>query len=143
MHDPRLLAIAEAERQLFEADYDDYNGTNNSGTAFCRSAALIVSLTTSKIVLFHCVLYRMLRRRKQLKIDITCWFPLPGISERNTISLERLYAPNSSNAACCCSNHIQADFISLVLCLCIIFSLLFVTWIKRSWRDRGGSYDCE
>lgn len=48
MHDPRLLAIAEAERQLFEADYDDYNGTNNSGTAFCRSAALIVRLATSK-----------------------------------------------------------------------------------------------
>ncbi|KAK4423737.1 hypothetical protein Salat_1956600 [Sesamum alatum] len=42
MHDPRLLAIAEAERQLFEADYDDYNGANNSGTAFCRSAALIL-----------------------------------------------------------------------------------------------------
>ncbi|KAL0296897.1 UNVERIFIED_CONTAM: hypothetical protein Sradi_6741800 [Sesamum radiatum] len=42
MHDPRLLAITEAERQLFEADYDDYNGANNSGTAFCRSAALIV-----------------------------------------------------------------------------------------------------
>ncbi|KAL0327171.1 UNVERIFIED_CONTAM: hypothetical protein Sangu_1795100 [Sesamum angustifolium] len=41
MHDPRLLAITEAERQLFEADYDDYNGANNSGTAFCRSAALI------------------------------------------------------------------------------------------------------
>ncbi|KAI3452843.1 hypothetical protein Pfo_009506 [Paulownia fortunei] len=42
MHDPRLLALAEAERQLFEADYDDYNGTNSSGTAFCRSAALIL-----------------------------------------------------------------------------------------------------
>ncbi|GER49493.1 RING/FYVE/PHD zinc finger superfamily protein [Striga asiatica] len=42
MHDPRLLAIAEAERQLFEADYDDYNGTNASGAAFCRSAALIL-----------------------------------------------------------------------------------------------------
>ncbi|XP_011070995.1 uncharacterized protein LOC105156535 [Sesamum indicum] len=42
MHDPRLLAITEAERQLFEADYDDYNGANNSGTAFCRSAALIL-----------------------------------------------------------------------------------------------------
>lgn len=43
VHDPRLLSIAEAERQLFEAD-DDYNGTNNSGAAFCRSAILIVSL---------------------------------------------------------------------------------------------------
>ncbi|CAA0834681.1 RING/FYVE/PHD zinc finger superfamily protein [Striga hermonthica] len=42
MNDPRLLAIAEAERQLFEADYDDYNSTNNSGAAFCRSAALIL-----------------------------------------------------------------------------------------------------
>ncbi|GFP86198.1 E3 ubiquitin-protein ligase march3 [Phtheirospermum japonicum] len=42
MHDPRLLAIAEAERQLFEADYDDYNGANSSGAAFCRSAALIL-----------------------------------------------------------------------------------------------------
>ncbi|PIN17163.1 Protein involved in mRNA turnover and stability [Handroanthus impetiginosus] len=42
MHDPRLIAIAEAERQLFEADYDDYNGTNSSGAAFCRSAALIL-----------------------------------------------------------------------------------------------------
>ncbi|GFP87352.1 probable E3 ubiquitin ligase sud1 [Phtheirospermum japonicum] len=41
MHDPRLVALAEAERQLFEADYDDYNG-NSSGTAFCRSAALIL-----------------------------------------------------------------------------------------------------
>ncbi|KAL2546832.1 RING/FYVE/PHD zinc finger superfamily protein [Forsythia ovata] len=42
VHDPRILAIAEAERQLFEADYDDYNGTNSSGAAFCRSAALIL-----------------------------------------------------------------------------------------------------
>lgn len=42
MNDPRLLAIAEAERQFFEADYDDYNAANNSGAAFCRSAALIV-----------------------------------------------------------------------------------------------------
>lgn len=44
MHDPRLLAIAEAERQFFDADYDDYNSANSSGAAFCRSAALIVSL---------------------------------------------------------------------------------------------------
>jgi len=42
LHDPRLLAISEAERQLFEADHDDYNGTNNSGAAFCRSAVLIL-----------------------------------------------------------------------------------------------------
>lgn len=42
MNDPRLLAIAEAERQLLEADYDDYNGAHNSGAAFCRSVALIL-----------------------------------------------------------------------------------------------------
>lgn len=50
VHDPRLLSIAEAERQLFEAD-DDYNGTNNSGAAFCRSAALIVSLYEQSITI--------------------------------------------------------------------------------------------
>lgn len=44
LHDPRLLAIREAERQLLEAEYDDYNATNASGVAFCRSAALIVSI---------------------------------------------------------------------------------------------------
>ncbi|XP_073021852.1 uncharacterized protein [Primulina eburnea] len=42
MHDPRLRALAEAERQLIDSDYDDYNGTNSSGAAFCRSAALIL-----------------------------------------------------------------------------------------------------
>lgn len=42
MHDPRLLAIAEAERQFLEADYDDYATSNASGAAFCRSAALIL-----------------------------------------------------------------------------------------------------
>ncbi|CAK9136345.1 unnamed protein product [Ilex paraguariensis] len=42
LHDPRLLAIAEAERQFLEADFEDYNATNSSGAAFCRSAALIL-----------------------------------------------------------------------------------------------------
>lgn len=42
LHDPRVLAIAEAERQLLEAEYDDYNSANASGAAFCRSAALIL-----------------------------------------------------------------------------------------------------
>lgn len=55
MHDPRLLAIAEAERQLFEADYDDYNGTNSSGAAFCRSAALIVRLYYCKFIIIICI----------------------------------------------------------------------------------------
>lgn len=44
LHDPRLLAIREAERQLLEAEYEDYNATNASGVAFCRSAALLVSI---------------------------------------------------------------------------------------------------
>lgn len=43
LRDTRLLAIAEAERNFLEAEYDDYAASNDSGAAFCRSAALIVS----------------------------------------------------------------------------------------------------
>lgn len=43
LRDPRLLAIAEAERQFLDAEYDEYAASNASGAAFCRSAALIVS----------------------------------------------------------------------------------------------------
>ncbi|VFQ92230.1 unnamed protein product [Cuscuta campestris] len=42
LHDHRFLALAEAERQILEAEYDDYNAANASGAAFCRSAALIL-----------------------------------------------------------------------------------------------------
>ncbi|TXG51729.1 hypothetical protein EZV62_024253 [Acer yangbiense] len=42
LHDPRLLAMAAAERHLLEAEYDEYADTNASGAAFCRSAALIL-----------------------------------------------------------------------------------------------------
>ncbi|KAJ8628573.1 hypothetical protein MRB53_021896 [Persea americana] len=42
LHDPRLLAMAAAERHFLEAEYDDYAATNASGAAFCRSAALIL-----------------------------------------------------------------------------------------------------
>ena len=42
LRDPRLLAIAEAERQFLEAEYDGYAASNASGAAFCRSVALIV-----------------------------------------------------------------------------------------------------
>ncbi|XWS34108.1 hypothetical protein CRYUN_Cryun21dG0011400 [Craigia yunnanensis] len=42
LHDPRLLAIAEAECQFLEAEYDDYAASNASGAAFCRSVALIL-----------------------------------------------------------------------------------------------------
>ncbi|XP_076885311.1 uncharacterized protein LOC143534789 [Bidens hawaiensis] len=42
LNDPRLLAIAEAERQFLEAEYEDYNALNASGAAFCRSAVLIL-----------------------------------------------------------------------------------------------------
>lgn len=43
LSDPRILAIAEAERTFLEAEYDEYASSNASGAAFCRSAALIVS----------------------------------------------------------------------------------------------------
>ena len=42
LRDPRLLAIAEAERQFLEAEYDGYAASNANGAAFCRSAALIL-----------------------------------------------------------------------------------------------------
>ncbi|XP_022144437.1 uncharacterized protein LOC111014120 [Momordica charantia] len=42
LRDTRLLAIAEAERHFLEAEYDDYATSNDSGAAFCRSAALIL-----------------------------------------------------------------------------------------------------
>ncbi|KAL9261927.1 putative E3 ubiquitin ligase SUD1 [Drosera capensis] len=44
MHDPRFLALAEAERQYLEAEYEEYAASSASGAAFFRSAALIVSL---------------------------------------------------------------------------------------------------
>lgn len=42
LHDPRLLAMAAAERHLVETEYDEYEDTNANGAAFCRSAALIL-----------------------------------------------------------------------------------------------------
>jgi hypothetical protein len=42
LHDPRLLAMAAAERNLLEAEYDEYADTNADGAAFFRSAALIL-----------------------------------------------------------------------------------------------------
>ncbi|XP_044486891.1 uncharacterized protein LOC123211964 isoform X2 [Mangifera indica] len=42
LNDPRILAMAAAERHLLEADYDEYADSNASGAAFCRSAALIL-----------------------------------------------------------------------------------------------------
>uniref|UniRef100_A0A0E0J530 RING-CH-type domain-containing protein n=1 Tax=Oryza nivara TaxID=4536 RepID=A0A0E0J530_ORYNI len=41
--DPRIIAVAAAQRRLLETEYDEYAGTDASGAAFCRSAALIVS----------------------------------------------------------------------------------------------------
>ncbi|XP_060669127.1 uncharacterized protein LOC107428981 [Ziziphus jujuba] len=40
--DPRLMAMAEAERHFLEAEYDDYAASNASGAAFCSAAALIL-----------------------------------------------------------------------------------------------------
>ncbi|VAI04715.1 unnamed protein product [Triticum turgidum subsp. durum] len=42
MRDPRILAVAAAQRRLLEAEYDEYGGTDANGAAFCRSAALIL-----------------------------------------------------------------------------------------------------
>ncbi|KAG0480390.1 hypothetical protein HPP92_011248 [Vanilla planifolia] len=42
LRDPRILAMAAAQRQLLESEYDEYAASNASGAAFCRSAALIL-----------------------------------------------------------------------------------------------------
>ncbi|RID58685.1 hypothetical protein BRARA_F01964 [Brassica rapa] len=42
LSDPRILAMAAAERHFLEADYDEYSEFNSSGAAFCRSSALIL-----------------------------------------------------------------------------------------------------
>lgn len=41
LNDPRLLAMAAAERHFLEAEYDEYTAANSSGATCCRSAALI------------------------------------------------------------------------------------------------------
>ncbi|TQD78248.1 hypothetical protein C1H46_036193 [Malus baccata] len=41
LDDPRILSIAEAERQYMDTEYDDYSSTS-SGAPFFRSAALIL-----------------------------------------------------------------------------------------------------
>jgi hypothetical protein len=47
LRDPRLLTVAAAQRRLLESDYDNYEGADAGGAAFCRSAALIVSSSDS------------------------------------------------------------------------------------------------
>ncbi|KAL8113213.1 hypothetical protein AgCh_020507 [Apium graveolens] len=42
LHDPRLLPMVAAERHLLEAEYDEYDGSDANGAAFCRSTALIL-----------------------------------------------------------------------------------------------------
>ncbi|KAL3528385.1 hypothetical protein ACH5RR_007707 [Cinchona calisaya] len=42
LNDPRLLAMAAAERHILESDYDEYADSSSSGAAFFRSAALIL-----------------------------------------------------------------------------------------------------
>ncbi|KAJ7943476.1 RING/FYVE/PHD zinc finger superfamily protein [Quillaja saponaria] len=42
LHDPRILAIADAEPQFLESEYDEYAASNASGAALFRSSALIL-----------------------------------------------------------------------------------------------------
>jgi len=42
LHDPHFLAIAAAEQELLNAQYEEYAAAHNSGIACCRSVALIV-----------------------------------------------------------------------------------------------------
>eukprot|EP00249_Psilotum_nudum_P010673 c22693_g1_i1 orf=570-1502(+) len=43
LHDPRILAMAAAQRHFLEAEYGEYNTANSTGAAACfRSAALVL-----------------------------------------------------------------------------------------------------
>ncbi|XP_010546060.1 PREDICTED: E3 ubiquitin-protein ligase MARCH7 [Tarenaya hassleriana] len=42
LNEQRLLAMMAAERHFLDTDYDEYSDSNSSGSAFCRSAALIL-----------------------------------------------------------------------------------------------------
>lgn len=42
LNDPRVLAMAAAERRLLETDYDEYEDSSASGAALCRSIAIIL-----------------------------------------------------------------------------------------------------
>lgn len=46
LDDPRILSIAEAERQYLDTEYDEYSASSSNGAPFFRSAALIVSPKT-------------------------------------------------------------------------------------------------
>jgi hypothetical protein len=53
LRDPRILAVAAAQHRLLEAEYDGYASTDASGAAFCRSAALIVSLPIPDLIAIY------------------------------------------------------------------------------------------
>ncbi|MQM16491.1 hypothetical protein Taro_049449 [Colocasia esculenta] len=42
--DPHFLAIAAAQQQLLQAEYEDFSGANSSGILCCRSLALMLML---------------------------------------------------------------------------------------------------
>jgi len=42
LNDPRVLAMAAAERRLLETDYDEYEDNSASGASLCRSVAIIL-----------------------------------------------------------------------------------------------------
>ncbi|ONK72476.1 uncharacterized protein A4U43_C04F19830 [Asparagus officinalis] len=44
LHDSHLLAIAAAEQELLNAEYEEYAAVHNNGIACCRSVALILML---------------------------------------------------------------------------------------------------
>lgn len=73
MRDPRILAVAAAQRRLLEAEYDEYGGTDANGAAFCRSAALIVSIYYFQVLLSslqHFLLFSAFRYHPYLQFGL-------------------------------------------------------------------------
>ncbi|KAG4962787.1 hypothetical protein JHK82_039473 [Glycine max] len=72
--DPRLLAIAEAERQFLDVEYDEYAASNVRGVAFFRSTTLILFLLHAARFLLPCYIMAwaisILQHRQQRQVSL-------------------------------------------------------------------------
>ncbi|PWA83348.1 hypothetical protein CTI12_AA169540 [Artemisia annua] len=69
LNDPRVLAMAAAERRLLETDYDEYEDNSASGASLCRSVAIILFMLRAAGFLLPCYIMlwgiSILQRRRQ------------------------------------------------------------------------------
>lgn len=73
LNDPRLIAMAAAERRLLEADYDEYDDSNMSGAAFFRSAALIVCICIPFCIIKELHFFFFLASKLVILFSLSCF----------------------------------------------------------------------